>query len=108
MTANVSVGGEVEESFTVTNGFKQGFILAPTLFSTPFSIFLSAMLDEVFRDMGDGVYIQSRQSADLFNVAHFRAKTKTTLILVRELLFADDSVVSLLVLSSLVQSSMPA
>jgi len=28
---------------------------------------------------------------DLFNVAHFRAKTKTTRILLRELLFADDS-----------------
>ena len=37
-----------------------------------------------------GVYIQSRQSADIFNVAHFRAKTKTTRILMRELLFADD------------------
>ena len=49
------------------------------------------MLDEAFRDMGDGVYIQSRQSADLFNVAHFRAKIKTTRILMRELLFADYS-----------------
>ena len=35
--------------------------------------------------------LQFRQSADLFNVAHFRAKTKTTRILMRELLFADDS-----------------
>ena len=87
MMANISVGREVSESFSVTNGVKQGCVLAPMLFS----IFLSAMLDEAFRDMGDGVYIQSRQSADLFNVAHFRAKTKTTLILVRELLFADDS-----------------
>ena len=85
--ANVSVGGEVSESFGVTNGVKQGCVLAPTLFS----IFLSAMFDEAFRDMGDGVYIQSRQNADLFNVAHFRAKTKTTRILMRELLFADDS-----------------
>ena len=85
--ANVSVGGEVPESFSVTNGVKQGCVLAPTLFS----IFLSAMLDDAFRDMGDGVYIQSRQSADLFNVAHFRANTKTTRILMRELLFADDS-----------------
>ena len=49
------------------------------------------MLDDAFRDMGDGVYIQSRQSADLFNVVHFRAKTKTIRILMRELLFADDS-----------------
>ena len=48
MMANVSVGGEVSESFAVTNGVKQGCVLAPTLFS----IFLSAMLDEAFRDMG--------------------------------------------------------
>ena len=82
MMANVRVGGEVSESFGVTNGVKQGCVLAPTLFS----IFLSAILDEAFRDMGDGIYIQSRQSADLFNVAHFRAKTKTTWILMRELL----------------------
>ena len=33
----------------------------------------------------------SMYSPDLFNVAHFRAKTNTTRILVRELLFADDS-----------------
>ena len=53
MMANVSVGGKVSESFSVTNGVKQGCVLAPTLFS----IFLSAMLDEASRDMGDGVYI---------------------------------------------------
>ena len=41
--------------------------------------------------MGDGIYIKSRQNADLFTVAHFRAKTKTTNKLVRELLFVDDS-----------------
>ena len=87
MMANVSVGGEVSESFSVTNGVKQGCILAPTLFS----ICLSTLIDEAFRNMGGGVYIQSRQSADLFNVPHFRAKTKTTRILMRELLFADDS-----------------
>ena len=89
MMANFGVGGEISESFRVTNGVKQSCVLAPTLFS----IFLSAMLDDAFRDMGDGVYIQSRQSADLFNVAHFRVKPKTTgtRILMRELLFADDS-----------------
>ena len=90
MMANVSVGGEVSESFRVTNGVKQGCVLAPTLFS----IFLSAMLDDAFRDMGDGVYIQSRESADLFNVAYFRAKTKTTQILMRELLFVDGALVA--------------
>ena len=91
MMASVSVGGEVSESFGVTNGVKQGCVLAPTLFS----VFLSAILDEALRDTGDGVYIQSKKSADLFNVAHFRANTKTTRILLRErereLLPADDS-----------------
>ena len=87
MMATVSVGGEVSESFRVTHGVKQGCVLDPTLFS----IFLSAMLDDAFQDMGDGVYIESRQSADLFNDTHFRAKTKTIRILMRELLFADDS-----------------
>ena len=61
MMANVSDVGKVSESFSVTNGVKQGCVLAPTLFS----IFLSAMLDEAFRNMGDGVYIQSKQSDDL-------------------------------------------
>ena len=87
MMVNVRNGGEVSDTFTITNGVKQGCVLAPTLFS----IFLSAMLEEAFKDMGDGIYIQSRQNADLFTVAHFRAKTKTTNILMRELLFADDS-----------------
>ena len=55
----------------------------------PARFFLSAMFDKAFRDMGDVVYIQSRQSADVFNFAHYRAKTHATRILMRELLFAD-------------------
>ena len=51
--ANVSFGGDVSESFSVANGVKLGCVLAPTLFS----IFLSAMLNEAFRNMGDGVNI---------------------------------------------------
>ncbi|KAK3526521.1 hypothetical protein QTP70_030682 [Hemibagrus guttatus] len=87
MKANVSVGGETSETFDVTNGVKQGCVLAPTLFS----ILLSAMLEEAFQGMKEGVYIQSRPDADLFNTTHFKARTKSTLVLIRELLFADDS-----------------
>ena len=87
MMANVGVGVEVSVLFSITNGVTQGCVLAPLLFY----IFLPAMLDEAFRDVWDGVYTQSRQSADLFNVANVRAKTKTSRILMRELLFADDS-----------------
>ena len=39
----------------------------------------------------DGVYIQTRKEANLFNVARLKARTKTSLIVIRELLFADDS-----------------
>ena len=83
MMVNVRNGGEVSDTFALTNGIKQGCVLASTLFS----IFLSAKLEKAFRDMGYGIYIRSRQNADLFTVAHFRAKTKTVNLLVRELLF---------------------
>ncbi|KAK2162994.1 hypothetical protein NP493_1493g00012 [Ridgeia piscesae] len=87
LMANVNVGGEVSESFSVTNGAKQGCVLAATLFS----IFLSSMLSEALRDIVMASTYRSDKSADLFNVANFRAKTKTTRILMRELPFADDS-----------------
>ena len=86
---NVRNEGEVSDIFSITNGVKQGCLQAPM----PFSIFLLAMLEEASGDMWDGIHIQSRQNADLFTDAHFRAKTKTTNILVRKLIFADDSAV---------------
>jgi hypothetical protein len=48
-----------------------------------FSIFLSAMLEEATQGKDEGVYIiiHSRQDADLFNVAYFKAKTKSIIIL---------------------------
>ena len=66
MVANVSIGGEVLESSSVTNGVKQGCVLAPTLFS----IFLSAMLDEAFRDIGDGVSTYSSDIALTYSTSH--------------------------------------
>ena len=74
MMVNVRNGGEVSDTFAITNAVKQGCALAPTLFS----IFLSAMLKDAFRDTGDVVYIQLHQNADSFRVAQFRAKTKTS------------------------------
>ena len=77
MMVSVRNGGEVSDTFANTNGVKQGCVLAPTLFS----IVLSAMLEEAFKDMGDGIYINSRQNAELFTVAYFRAKTKPQIYL---------------------------
>lgn len=87
MQANVALSGSVSRDFPVSNGVKQGCVLAPTLFS----LYLSAMLEVAFRDSSEGVYIQTREKADLFNVAQFKSKNKTKTKLVRDLLFADDS-----------------
>ena len=51
----------------------------------------SAMLEAAFDDSLDGVSIQTRHNADILNVAHFKARTKTSQNIVREMLFADDS-----------------
>ena len=48
------------------------------------------MLEVAFKDTSEG-YIQTRKEADLFNVAQFKAKSKTSIKLVREMLYADDS-----------------
>ena len=87
MQAAVAQGPTHSTEFAVTNGVKQGCVLAPTLFS----LYLSAMLEVAFDDSLDGVCIQTQQNADLFNVAHFKAKTKTSQKIVREMLYADDS-----------------
>ena len=87
MQANVAMSGSVSGDFAVSNGVKQGCVLAPTLFS----LYLSAMLEVAFKDIQEGVYIQTRKEADLFNVAHFKSTSRTTTKVVRELLFADDS-----------------
>ena len=49
------------------------------------------MLHVAFKDVNKGIYIQTRHGADLFNIAHFKARSCTTKHLVREMLFADDS-----------------
>ena len=87
MQANVAMCGSVSKDFSVSNGVKQGCVLAPTLFS----IYLAAMLEVAFKDTSEGVYIQTRKEADLFNVAQFKAKSKTSIKIVTDMLYADDS-----------------
>ena len=71
----------------VTNDMKQGSVLVPTLFS----LYQTAMLEVASDGVGNSIYIQTNSNPDLFNVALFRAKTRTAQILVREMLFAGDS-----------------
>ena len=86
MQATVKSNGSVSEPFAVTNGVKQGCVLAPTLFS----IMFSAMLQEAFSSPPQGISIKYRTDGSLFNLRRLQAKTKTKSTEVCDLLFADD------------------
>ncbi|BHF82323.1 hypothetical protein SprV_0802546000 [Sparganum proliferum] len=88
MMARVTDNGAVSEAFAVTNGVKQGCVLAPTLFSLMFS----AMLMEAYGDERPGIRIAYRTDGQLLNQRrmHFQSRVSTTTTTVHELLFADD------------------
>nr|VZI49127.1 unnamed protein product [Spirometra erinaceieuropaei] len=74
------------EAFAVTNGVKQGCVLAPTLFSLMFS----AMPMDAYRHERPGIRIAYRTDGHLLNQRrmHFQSRVSTTTV--HELLFADD------------------
>ena len=86
MEARVQENGEYSEAFPVTNGVKQGCVLAPTLFSMMFS----AMLTDAFRDGDVGIAFKYRMDGKLFNLRRLQAKTKVMTDIIRDFLFADD------------------
>ena len=86
MKAQVQDNGETSEPFPVSNGVKQGCVLAPTLFSLMFS----AMLTGAFRDGDVGIDLRYRTDGKLFNLRRLQAKTKVKTDIIRDFLFADD------------------
>ena len=86
MEARVQDDGEFSEAFSVSNGVKQGCVLAPTLFSLMFS----AMLTDAFRDGDVGIKFNYRTDGRLFNLRRLQAKTKIMTDIIRDFLFADD------------------
>ena len=64
MQARVQNDGEYSEPFPVTNGVKQGCVMAPTLFSMMFS----AMLTDAFKDVDAGFPIRYRFDDKLLNI----------------------------------------
>ena len=82
----VKHNGSLSGTFPISNGVKQGRVLALTLFS----IFFSIMLPEANEDLPDGIYIRFRTDGSLFNLRRLLARTKTIEKLITELPFADD------------------
>ena len=80
------VSGSKGDELLVTNGVKQGCVLAPTLFSFLFSMILLS----AFKDSDPGIQIMYRTDGGIFNTQRLKAKTKVTKSFVRDLLYADD------------------
>ena len=86
MLARVQDNGETSEPFPVSNGVKQGCVLAPTLFSLMFS----AMLSNALNEEKLGIDIRYRYDRSLFDLQKLQSKTRITHDTVNDLLFADD------------------
>ena len=86
MQARVKDDGQYSEPFPVTNGVKQGCVLAPTLFSMLFS----AMLTDAFTGEDVGIELRSRTDGGFYKPQRLKADTKVMLDMLRDLLFADD------------------
>ena len=86
MLARVQNDGEFSNPFPVTNGVKQGCILASTLFSMMFS----AMLADAYQDGDNGIPIRYRFDGKLFNLRRLQSKSKMQKEVLDEFLFADD------------------
>ena len=86
MLVRVQNDGEFSDPFPVTNGVKQGCVLASTLFSMMFS----AMLTNAVQDGDNGITISYRFDGKLFNLRRLQAKSKVQTEVLDEFLFADD------------------
>ena len=86
MLARVQNYGKFSDPFPVTNGVKQGCVLASALFSMMFS----AMLTDAFQDGDNGIPIRYRFDRKLINLRRLQAKPKVQTEVLDEFLFADD------------------
>ena len=86
MLSRVQNDGEFSDPFPVTNGVKQGCVLASTLFSMMFS----AMLTDAFQDGDNCIPMRYRFDGKLFNLRRLQAKSKVQTDVLDEFLFADD------------------
>ena len=86
MFCRVIENGDASDPFPVSNGVKQGCVLAPTLFSLLFAQMLSAALSQTEA----GVKIHYRTDGDFFNLRRLKSYTKVTRAIVQDFLFADD------------------
>ena len=86
MVARVLDDSEQPAAFPGTKGVKQGCVLAPTLFS----LMLSAMLTDAFRESMPGINITFRSDGKLFNPRRLEATTRVKETVLRDFLFPGE------------------
>ena len=84
MTGQVLSNGEQSDPFSISNGVKQGCVLAPVLFN----LFFACILRQAVGNMDKGVHV--RYDGSIFDLRRPSAKTKTLNSLIQEALFAYD------------------
>ena len=85
MLTRAQNNGVFSDPFHVTNGIKEGCVLALTLFSMLFS----AMLTAAFQDGDNGIPIRYRFDGKLFSLRRLQAKSKVQTEVPDVFLFAD-------------------
>ena len=85
MLARVQNDGEFSDPLPVTNGRKQGYVLASTLF-----YMFTAMITDTFQNGGNGIPIRYRFDRKRFNQRRLQAKSKVQTEMLDVFLFADD------------------
>lgn len=91
MDAKVVIGGDTSDASPVNNGVKR-VVSYPTLFTLYVAMALEIMNSNLYYILYKEVYINTRLNGKLFNLVHFRASARTREVCVREMLYADDSV----------------
>lgn len=88
MQGTLKSDSEKKHPFPITNGVKQGCVLAPTLFGIYFAVMLNSVADDLGK-VEDSVYIRFRRDGNIFSLKDFKSK-KCARLLIMELLYADD------------------
>ena len=86
MLAIVQDDCESSQPFPVTNGVKQGCVMATTLFSMMFL----AMLTDAFHDNHIGIALRYQCDGKLFELWKLQSKTKVQTNNIHDLLFTDN------------------
>ncbi|VDM05478.1 unnamed protein product [Schistocephalus solidus] len=86
MIAGVTDNRTVSETFTVTNDVKQDCLMAPTLFT----LMLSVMSIDAYRDECPGILIVYTTDGHLSNCWCMQTPTRVSMTTVRDLLLSDE------------------